>query len=106
MDKYLERRSETRLYYQAHVTIEKSSVCFIFKARLANFSGKGLYFETDLLLPSGAKVCIGIHDPSHMLFSEDYVKVIVEIIWQNRLTQKPFKFGYGAKRVFLRKQKI
>ena len=86
MDQYLERRSEARLYYRAHLIIEESGVCFIYKAQLVNFNAKGLYFETDLLLQSGAKVCIGIYDPDKSLFFEEYVRLIVEIIWGKPLT--------------------
>ena len=99
MYQYPEKRSETRLDYQAHVTIEESSVCFIYKARLVNFSGNGLFFETDLLLPPGAKICIGIHDPKRRLFSEDYVRLIVKIIWRNSLIKGQFEYGYGAKEI-------
>jgi Tfp pilus assembly protein PilZ len=99
MDQYPERRSESRLYHRTPITIEESDICFLYRARLANFSERGLYFETDLLLPPGAKVCIGIHDSSKRFFSEDYVRLIVEIIWRNRLTKVSFNYGYGAKEV-------
>jgi hypothetical protein len=99
MYQHPEKRSETRIYYQAHVTIEESSVCFIHKARLVNFSGEGLFFETDLLLPPEAKVFIGIYDPSCTLFSKGYIRLKVEIIWRNRLTKGPFDYGYGAKEI-------
>lgn len=96
MDQYPERRSEARLYYRAHLIIEESGVCFIHKARLVNFNAKGLYFETDLLLQSGAKVCIGIYDPGKSLFSEDYIRLIVEILWRKPLTDISLNYGYGA----------
>ena len=96
MDQYPERRSEARLYYRAHLIIEESGVCFIHKARLVNFNAIGLYFQTDLLLHSGAKVCIGIYDPDKNLFTESYVRLVVEIKWRNRLTDISFNYGYGA----------
>ena len=96
MHHYPERRSEARLYYRAHLIIEESGVCFIHKARLVNFNERGLYFQSDLLLQSGAKVCIGIYDPDKSLFSEDYVRLTVEIKWRNRLTDISFNYGYGA----------
>lgn len=99
MDRYTERRSESRLYYRTPITIEESHICFLYRARLANFSGRGLYFETDLLLPLGAKICIGIHDSSNRFFSEDYVRLIIELIWRNRLTKVSFNYGYGAKEI-------
>jgi hypothetical protein len=96
MDQYSERRSEARLYYRAHLIIEESGVCFIHRARLVNFNDRGLYFQTDFLLQSGAKVCIGIYDPDKSLFSKNYVRLIVEIKWRNRLTDISFNYGYGA----------
>ena len=98
MEQYPERRSESRLYHKTPITIEESGICFLYRARLTNFSGRGVYFETDLLLQPRAKVCIGIHDSSKRFFSEDLVRLVVEIIWRNRLT-KSFAYGYGAKEV-------
>ena len=100
MDKYTERRSKSRLHYGTPITIEDSTVCFLYKAWLANFSRKGLYFETDLLLPPRAKVCIGIHDSSNSFFSEDNGRFIVEILWRNSLIEDTFNYGYGAKVLF------
>ena len=100
MDQYPEKRSESRLDYWTPITIQESGVCFLYRARLANFSGRGLYFETDLLLQPGAKVYIGIQDSSHRFFPEDYGSFFVEIVWRKRLTEISFNFGYGAKMIF------
>jgi Tfp pilus assembly protein PilZ len=104
MEKYLEKRSESRINYWTPITIEESGeesgVCFLYRARLANFSGRGLYFETDLLLQPGAKVYIGIQDLTHRFFPEDYSSFLVEIIWRKRLTAIAFNYGYGAKVIF------
>jgi hypothetical protein len=99
MDRFTERRTESRLNYRTPITIEEPNICFLYRARLANFSGRGLYFETDLLLPVGAKICIGIHDSNNRFFSEDYVRLIIELIWRNRLPKVSFNYGYGAKEV-------
>mgnify|MGYP002063842443 CR=1 FL=1 len=97
MDKYTERRSKSRLHYGTPITIEDSTVCFLYKAWLANFSRKGLYFETDLLLPPIMKVCIFIYNKNYSFFSEDNGRFIVEIIWRNSLIEDIFNYGYGAK---------
>ena len=96
MNKYPERRNEARLDFRAHLIIEKSNVYFIHKALLVNFNSKGLYFETDLFLAHGAKIWIGIWDLSNRLFSEDYVRLPIEIVWRNHLTEVSFNYGYGA----------
>jgi len=100
MDQYSEKRSESRLDYWTPITIEESGVCFLYKARLANHSGRGFYFETDLLLNPGAKIYIGIQDSNHRFFSKDYGSFLVEIIWRKRLAEKLFNYGYGARVTF------
>ena len=100
MNQYYEKRSKSRLHYGAPITIEDSAVCFLYKAWLVNFSGRGLYFETNLLLPPEAKVRIGIHDSSNMFFSEDNDRFVVEIIWRTSLIEDTFNYGYGARVLF------
>ncbi len=100
MAHYSEKRSESRLYYWTPITIEESGVCFLYRARLANYSGRGLCFETDLLLDPGAKVYIGIQDSNHRFFSKDYGSFLVEIIWRKRLAENLFNYGYGANMIF------
>ena len=100
MDQYSEKRSESRLDHRTPITIEESSICVLYRARLANYSGRGLYFETDLLLNPGAKVYIGIQDSSNRFFPKDYGSFLVEIVWRKRLAEISFNFGYGAKMIF------
>ena len=97
MNRAFKKRRGLRIYYWWPITIQESGVYFIYKARLANYSRSGIYFETDLLLYPGAKVYIGIQDTNHRLFSEDYGSFLVNIIWRIRLTESSFIYGYGAK---------
>jgi hypothetical protein len=103
--KYSEKRSESRLSYWTPITIQESGVCFLYRARLANHSGRGLYFETDVFLSPGAKIYIGIQDSSHRFFPKDYGSFLVEIIWRKRLTEISSNFGYGAKMIFNKVEK-
>jgi hypothetical protein len=80
--------------------IEESGVCFIYRARLANYSSSGIYFEADLLLHPEAKVYIGIQDSTYRFFSEDHGNFLVKIIWRKRLNELSFNYGYGAKITF------
>ncbi len=100
MKRIFEKKRETRIYHWTPITIEESGDRFIYRARLANYSSSGIYFETDFLLHPGAKVYIGIEDSTHMLFSEDHGIFFVEIIWRKRLTEISFNYGYGAKVIF------
>jgi hypothetical protein len=105
MDQYSEKRSDSRLYYRAPITIEESGICFLYRARLANSSRRGLYFETDLLLNPGAKVYVGIQNSNKRFFPEHYGRFLVEIIWRKPLTEISFNYGYGAKVLFDKAEK-
>jgi len=105
MDQYSEERSDSRLYYRTPATIQESGICFLYRARLVNYSGRGLYFETDLFLHPGAEVYIGIQDSTHRFFSDHYGRFLVEIIWRKPLTEISFNYGYGAKVLFDKAEK-
>lgn len=97
MNRAFKKRRESRIYYWWPITIQESGVYFIYRARLANYSRSGIYFETDLLLYPGAKIYIGIQDTIHRLFSEDHGNFLVNIIWRKGITESSFNYGYGAK---------
>jgi hypothetical protein len=97
MNWVIKNRRGSRIYYWTPITIQESGVYFLYRARLANYSMSGIYFETDLLLYPGAKVYVGIQDTSHRLFSEDHGSFLVNIIWRKPLTESSFNYGYGAK---------
>lgn len=105
MKQYSEKRSESREYYWTPITIQESGVCFLYRARLANHSRRGLYFETDLFLHPGAKIYIGIQDSNHRFFPKDYGSFLAEIVWRKRLTEISSNFGYGAKMIFNKVEK-
>ena len=100
MKQYSEKRSEPRVYYWTPITIQESDVYFLYRARLANQSGGGLYFETDLFLSHGAKVFIGIQDSNHRFFQKDHDNILAEIIWRKPLAKISFNYGYGARVLF------
>jgi hypothetical protein len=104
MNRALIKRN-TRISYWTPITIEESGVSFLYRARLANYSSSGIYFETDLLLYPGANVYIGIQDSTHRLFSEDCGVFLVQIIWRKGLSDISFNYGYGAKIAFDKAQK-
>lgn len=96
MEKYPERRSESRLYLWTPINIEEWGISFIYRARLANYSRSGIYFEADLLLHPGANVYIGIQDSNHDFFSEDQGFFLVKVIWRKPLIEMGFNYGYGT----------
>ena len=100
MNRAFKKRQGSRIYYWTPITIQESGVSFLYRARLANYSRSGIYFETDLLLYPETEVYVGIQDTSHRLFSEDHGSFLVNIIWRKRLTEISFNYGYGAKLIF------
>ena len=100
MNRAFKKRKGSRIYYWTPITIQESGVSFLYRARLANYSRSGIYFETDLLLHPETEVYVGIHDTSHRLFSEDHGSFLVNVIWRKRLTDSSFNYGYGAKLSF------
>ena len=105
MKQYSEKRSNPRIYYWKPITIEESAISFLYRARLVNYSETGLYFETDLLLNSGARVYVGIQNSAHRLFPKHYGRFLAEIIWRKPLTEISFNYGYGAKVLFDKAEK-
>jgi len=100
MNRAFEKRRDPRIGYWTPITIEESGECFFYRARLANYSRSGIYFEADLLLNPGANVYIGIEDSTHKFFSEDHGSFLVKIIWRKSLTRISFNYGYGAQLTF------
>ena len=97
MNRAFKKRRGSRVYYWTPITIQESGVSFLYRARLANYSRSGIYFETDLLLYPEAEVYVGVQDKNHILFSEDHGSFLVNIIWRKRLNESSFNYGYGAK---------
>ena len=91
------KKRDTREYHWTPIAIEELGIRYSYRARLANYSRSGIYFETDLLLYQGTKVSISIEDPTYRLFSKDHGNFLVEIIKRNRLSENLFNYGYGAK---------
>ena len=100
MNRAFKKRRGSRIYYWTPITIQELGVYFLYRARLANYSRSGIYFETDLLLYPEAEVYVGVQDKNHILFSEDHGSFLVNIIWRKRLTESSFNYGYGAKLSF------
>ena len=105
MNRAFKKRRGSRISYWTPITIQESGVSFLYRARLANYSRSGIYFETDLLLYPETEVYVGIQDTSHRLFSEDHGSFLVNVIWRKPLTESSFNYGYGAKLSFDKAQK-
>ena len=91
---YSEKRSESRLYFWTPITIQEPDVCFLYRARLANYSGRGLYLTKKMFnYGYGTKV----------IFDEAKKKVLrndhIELKELRKSPRKPFsKLAYFASR--------
>jgi hypothetical protein len=99
----LERRDKARLPYIAPISVKDIKSGESCSARIFNYSGTGLYFESDALLEPGAEVYIGLrHSPCEDL-PIDYAFYRTTIMWRNELKEDShFFYGYGTK-IFLPK---
>ena len=57
MTRFHEKRSDNRTVFKSPITVEDSSG-IIYKARMVNFSRRGIYIETDWLLRPGTEIYI------------------------------------------------
>ena len=100
MARYIEKRTDYRENYKAPVTVQELDDRFIYRARMANVSNKGMYIETDVVLETGADIIIGIEDSPEIsvdLSSNGSRFYLSKIIWQKDLIDSIFNFGYGVK---------
>ena len=57
MTRFYEKRSGSRTDFKSPIMVEDSKG-IIYKARMVNYSGNGLYIETDWLLRPGTQIHI------------------------------------------------
>ena len=91
-----ENRDNARISYRSPVTIENLKAGIIYKARMLNYSEKGLYFETDDLLPLGEEVYIGVEYSPYTDTQNSYECLRAKIMWRKNLPTSHFKYGYGV----------
>jgi hypothetical protein len=100
MVRLIERRTGSREICKVPVTVREVNDSFIYRARIANCSSKGMYIETDFVLEPGAHVRIGIEDFAEVSLLgslEGSSFFLSEIIWQEDSLGSIFNFGYGIK---------
>ena len=91
-----ENRNNARISYKSPVTIENLKAGIIYKARMLNYSEKGLYFETDDLLPLGEEVFIGVEYSPYSDTQNSYECLRAKIMWRKNLPTSHFRYGYGV----------
>ena len=97
MARFFEKRSDNRTDFKSSIMVEDSKG-IIYKARMVNYSGNGLYIETDWRLRPGTEIYIEMekspYTSHHFDLPERYRAVI---LWHARLENAFYSYGYGVK---------
>ncbi len=104
MIRHTERRTDIRDIYKAPISVQESNNIYIYRARLVNYSAKGMYIETEIALDVGSNLIVGIEDSkftSSTASPDDPMFFRTKIMWQKDLTNSIFNFGYGTKLIFV-----
>ncbi len=100
MNRHTERRTDLRHIYKAPISVQESNSIYIYRARMVNYSDKGMFIETDIALGEAADLIVGIEDskfPSPTASPDSPMFFRAKILWQKDLKDSIFNFGYGSK---------
>jgi len=110
MVRFTEKRRESRKYHKAPVLVQELDDIYIYNARMVNYNYQGVYFESDTAFKVGTNIILGIEDSTNISPSSrpDFPSFYHAIIlWNMKLTNGMFNFGYGTKFVYFNdKQKL
>ena len=100
IDYNFERRKSTRTPLKAPLIVKAIESGAIYRGRMMNYSGNGIYLETDASLDLNAAVYLrieGIPYPAFAMAPPDKPENLLATIRRREETQeKFFRFGYGA----------
>jgi ribosomal protein S1 len=93
----LENRDTARMGHISAIQVQDIDSGKIHKARMFNYSKEGVYFESDSVLKPGTQIYIGIQDSPYAAMPDVLEYHLAHIIWQKKLKDSFFRFGYGVK---------
>lgn len=93
----LENRDTARMDHIAALQVQDIESGKIHKARMFNYSKDGVYFESDSVLNPGMQIYIGIQNSPYASLPDVLEYHLAQIVWQKKLKDSFFRFGYGAK---------
>jgi Tfp pilus assembly protein PilZ len=97
MTRFFEKRSDNRTDFKSPIMVEDSKG-IIYKARMVNYSGSGLYIETDWLLRPGTEIYIEMDKSPYASDSFDLPeRYRAVILWHARLENAFYSYGYGVR---------
>jgi hypothetical protein len=92
MERLIERRGSERTRCNYDILHNTAPVDFFYKGRVLDYSGVGLYFESNEDMLPGDEISILIRNTTN---NEAYY-LDVKIQWYKELQGSKFKLGYGA----------
>jgi Tfp pilus assembly protein PilZ len=97
MTRFYEKRSDNRTDFKSPITVEDTKG-IIYKARMVNYSGNGLYIETDWLLQPGTEIYIEMEKSPYTSHNFDLPERYRSVIlWHARLQNSFYSYGYGVR---------
>ena len=93
---YPEKRRDARAAFKSPILVEDLNAGFVYRARMVNYSSKGVFIETDVGLEPGEEINIGIENSPFELSPEASKSYRAKVLWQKGLKNGFFNFGYGA----------
>ena len=95
----LERRVSVRLPHSSQIKVKEVNSGVFFNCGMFNYSERGLYFETDILLTPGAEIFVAIEDSPFCKSTSgrDFYQAVIKHF--NELDDSHFRYGCGAQLV-------
>jgi len=92
MERLIERRGSERVRCKYDILHNTVPADFFYKGRVLDYSGNGLYFESNVDMLPGDEISILIRNRSN----DEAYYLDVKIKWYKELQGSKFNLGYGA----------
>ena len=93
---YPEARDVERIDNSLPLKIKDLKSGEIYEARISNYSCNGIYFESDCVFQTGAKIYISLQDSPDSQIRGVLEFLYGEVIWRKDLKQSFLNYGYGV----------
>jgi len=94
-----EQRKDARFEHDSELVIRGPDADAAIPGRMQNFSSRGFYFESDMFIPPGKTVLIGIYDSPYADAPMSFECHRVKIQWRRSLSNAAHRYGYGVERL-------
>jgi hypothetical protein len=91
-----EKRESVRLDEHRRISVEDLKSGILHRVKMLNYSNTGLYFETDSVLQTGARIYIATDSSSEASLANEFECRPAEIVWRKRLNKSFYNYGYGV----------